>query len=130
LRTIAEKYDSVTVVDPTDTTLRKIIKIADGRQILFRSSDQGVAKYSGEFYRRLSLLGYQPSKNKKLTVGYDISDLETEHQVVSQKQSVYLPIILSRDVFDGLIKSHLREDSYIFVPRLIKREVQKLVAEQ
>ncbi|MCP4071874.1 MAG: hypothetical protein GY742_09070 [Hyphomicrobiales bacterium] len=130
LRTIAEKYDNITVVDPTDTTLMKIISIADGRQILFRSSDHGVEKYSGEFYRRLSLLGYQPTKEENLTVGYDISDLETEHQVVSQKQSVYLPIILSRDIFDGLVKSHLREDSYIFVPHLIKAELQKLVAEQ
>jgi hypothetical protein len=130
LQTIAAKYDNITIVDSTDTTLKKIIKIANGRQILFRASDQGVGKYSGEFYRRLSLLDYQPSKEEKLTVGYDISDLETEHQVVSQRKSAYLPIILSRDIFDGLVKNHLSENSYIFVPRLVKQELQKLVAEQ
>lgn len=107
--------------------MRKIVEIADGRQILFRSSDQGVGRYGDEFYRRLSLLDYQPSKEEKLTIGYDISDLETEHQVVSQKQTAYLPVILSRDVFDGLVKSHLREKPYIFVPRLVKQELKRLV---
>lgn len=127
LGTIADKYDNITILDSTETTLNKIIEIADGRQILFRSSDHGVEKYSGEFYRRLSLLDYQPSREEILIIGYDISDLETEHQVVSQKQLSYLPVILSRDVLDGLVKSHLREKPYIFVPRLVKQELQNLV---
>ncbi|MGI9400589.1 MAG: hypothetical protein ACR2O0_04985, partial [Rhizobiaceae bacterium] len=61
LRTIAAKYDNITVLDSTEATLRKIIEIADGRQILFRSSDQGVGRYREEFYRRLSLLDYNPT---------------------------------------------------------------------
>jgi hypothetical protein len=130
LRTIASNYKDITVIDPTDTTLEKIIKIADGRQIFFRSSDQGVEKYSKEFYHRLSLLGYDPSKEDSLTVGYDISDLETEHQVFSQKESEYLPVILSRDIFDELVKNHLKDDAHIFVPRLVKSELQKIVAER
>lgn len=128
LRTISENYENVIVADPTDITLRKIIDIADGRKILFRASDQGAEKYSKEFYHRLSLLGYTPSKDTSLTVGYDISDLETEHQVVSQRRSEYLPVILSRDVFDLLSKSYLQDGTYIFVPRLVKQELQKLVA--
>ena len=58
LRTITDHYDNIKIVDPTDTTLQKIIEIANGRRILFRSSDQGFEKYSSEFYHRLSLLGY------------------------------------------------------------------------
>lgn len=127
LRTIEAEYEGVTVADPTDITLRRIIEIADGRQIFFRASDQGAAKYSAEFYRRLSLLGYQPTREENLVVGYDISDLETEHQVVSQKHTAYLPVILSRDVFDLLSKSYLRDGSFIFVPALVKRELQKMV---
>ena len=130
LRTIANKYDNITVLDSTEATLRKIIEIADGRQILFRSSGQGVGRYSEEFYHRLTLLDYQPSRDDTLTIGYDISDLETEHQVVSQKQSAFLPVILSRDVFDGLIKNHLHEKPYIFVPHLIKQELKELVEMQ
>ncbi len=128
LRTIEAEYEGVTVADPTDITLRRIIEIADGRQIFFRASDQGAAKYSAEFYRRLSLLGYKPTRDENLVVGYDISDLETEHQVVSRKDTAYLPVILSRDVFDLLSKSYLRDGSFIFVPALVKRELQKLVA--
>lgn len=127
LRTIAAEYDSVIVADPTDITLRRIIEIADGRQIYFRASDQGAEKYSREFYHRLALLDYTPSREENLVVGYDISDLETEHQVVSRKHTAYLPVILSRDVFDLLSDSYLREGNFIFVPALVKRELQKLV---
>jgi hypothetical protein len=129
LRTISADYENVTVADPTDITLRKIIEIADGRQIFFRASDHGAEKYSHEFYHRLSLLDYHATSEDKLVVGYDISDLETEHQVVSQKHTAYLPVILSRDVFDLLSKRYLRDGTYIFVPFLVKQELQKLVAE-
>lgn len=129
LRTIAEDYENVTVIDPTDTVIRRIIEIADGNQILFRSSDLGVEKYSEKFYRRLSLLGYKPTKEQTLTVGYDISDLETEQQLVSEKHSGYLPVILTRDIFDELIKNRFQEDAILFVPRLVKRELQDLVAQ-
>lgn len=129
LRTIENEYEGVIVVDPTEVTLKKVIEIADGREILFRASDGGAEKYARSFYDRLSLLGYVPTKDGSLTVGYDISDLETEHQVLAQNHDEYLPVILSRSVFDLLSKNYLRDETYIFVPRLVKRELQKLVAE-
>jgi len=129
LRTIENEFEDVIVVDPTEVTLKKIIEVADGRQILFRASDGGAEKYARSFYDRLSLLGYEPTKEGSLTIGYDISDLETEHQVLAQNHDEYLPVILSRSVFDLLSKSYLRDGTYIFVPRLIKHELQKLVAE-
>ncbi|AXI48070.1 hypothetical protein C1J03_19925 [Sulfitobacter sp. SK012] len=127
LRTIAAEYENVTIADPTDITLSRIIEIAEGRQILFRASDHGTKKYSNEFYHRLSLLGYEPTSDDKLVIGYDITDLETEHQVVSQKHTAYLPVILSRDVFDLLSKHYLRDNTYIFVPALVKQELKRLV---
>lgn len=128
LRTIMADHDQVIVADPTDITLRRIIEIADGRQIYFRASDEGADKYSDAFYHRLSLLGYEPTRETGLTVGYDISDLETEHQIVAGKRTEYLPVILSRDVYDLLSKNYLRDSSCIFVPRLVKEELQKIVA--
>lgn len=128
LGAIAETYPDVTVADPTEITLRRIVEIADGRRILFRASDDGATKYSARFYHRLSQLGYTPSRSETLTVGYDITDLETEHQIVSQDQSSYLPVILSREVFDLLSDTYLKSSDYIFVPRLVKKELQKLVA--
>jgi hypothetical protein len=127
LHSIEGSYDNVIIADPTELTLRRIVEIADGRQILFRASDRGIEKYAAEFYHRLSLLGHAPTRDGKLIVGYDISDLETEHQVVSQKNTDYLPVILSQDVFDLLSDRYLREGTFIFVPLLVKRELQRLV---
>ena len=129
LQSISENYEKVTVVDPTDVTLRKIIEFADGRHILFRASDDGVERYGAAFYQRLFRLGYTPSREGYLTVGYDISDLETEHQIVAMGHSDYLPVILSRDIFDLLPEAYRSQSDFIFVPHLIKRELQALVRE-
>ncbi len=129
LRTIAEKYENVLVVDPTEVTLRRIVEIADGRRILFRASDQGTEKYARRFFQRLAGLGYEPTREDTLTVGYDISDFETEHQLIAQQADQYLPVILSRDVFDLLSGTYLRDGQFIFVPGLVKSELQRLVAE-
>lgn len=128
LDTIAAEHPEVIIADPTDITLRRIIEIADGRRILFRASVEGTEKYGTAFYERLSLLDYAPTREATLTVGYDISDLETEHQVVAHRDFGYLPVILSREIFDLLSRSHLRERTHIFVPHLVKRELQRLVA--
>jgi len=130
LRTVEAAHENVTVLDPTEITLNKIIEIADGRQILFRASDKGAEKYTRAFYRRLSLLGYEPTRQESMIVGYDITDIETEHQLIAANQTDYLPVILSRDIFDDLVKNHLCEAPHIFVPRLVKRALQQLVSEQ
>lgn len=127
LSSVAAEQPNVHVVDPTDITLRRIMQIAAGRQIYFRASDTGSAKYSQRFYQRLADLDYVVDQPGALTVGYDISDLETEHQVIAQQQSDYLPVILSRDVFDLLQGRHLTEGSYIFVPHLVRDELHRLV---
>ncbi|MEJ8572470.1 hypothetical protein [Microbaculum marinum] len=130
LATIARKYENITILDPTETTIRTIANAADGRRIYFRSSDRGVEKYSREFYRRLASFGYKPTGDGILIIGYDISDLETEHQLLSQIAPEYLPVILSREIFDGLVKGKCWDDGYIFIPRLVKQELQKLVRQQ
>jgi hypothetical protein len=129
LRTIEEDYEDVIVADPTEITLQRIVGFADGRQILFRASDVGVEKYAADFYRRLALLGHQPHREGALIIGYDISDLETEHQIVAKAHVDYLPVILSRDVFEQLSERHLKDNAYIFVPDLVKAELQRLVSE-
>jgi len=130
LRTVEAAHKNVTVLDPTEITLKKIIEIADGKQILFRASDKGAEKYTRTFYHRLTLLGYEPTRQESIIVGYDITDIETEHQLIAAGQADYLPVILSRDIFDELVKNHLCEGPYIFVPRLVKRALQQLVSEQ
>lgn len=128
LSTIEADYEDVIVADPTEITLRRIVDIADGRRILFRASDIGVEKYAPDFYRRLALLGHEPHRDGALIIGYDISDLETEHQIVAKAHIDYLPVILSRDVFEQLSERYLKENRYIFVPDLVKTELQRLVS--
>ena len=130
LTTISDKYENVTILDPTEATVQKIMAIADGRTIYFRSSDRGVAKYGREFYHRLFLLGHTNSTDGAFVIGYDISDLETEHQIMSNTNSEYLPVIISRDVFDALRDRFIREGNYIFIPTLVKEELQMLVSQQ
>ncbi|MEP2533589.1 hypothetical protein [Shimia sp.] len=127
LQTLGQDYENVIVADPTDITIQRIIDIADGRKILFRASQKGAEKYSSRFFERLAMLGYEQTQDATLTVGYDITDLETEHQIVSRTSDLYLPVILSRDVFDLLSKRYLKDRNYIFVPRLVKETLQELV---
>lgn len=127
LKSIAREYDNVVVADPTNITLLRIIDIAQGRRIHFHASEQGTARYAEAFFHRLSLLGYTATREGTLTVGYDITDQETEHQIVSCKRDQYLPVILSRDVFDLLSKSYLEYGKYIFVPQLVKEELHRIV---
>jgi hypothetical protein len=128
LATIEADHEDVIVADPTEITLRRIIELADGRRILFRASDIGVEKYAADFYQRLALLGHDPNRQGALIIGYDISDLETEHQIVAKAHFDYLPVILSRDVFEQLSERYLRDGGYIFVPDLVKAELQRLVS--
>lgn len=127
LRGISEEYEHVIIADPTDITLKRIIEIADGRRIHFHASEKGSDRYAEAFFNRLKLLNYEPTTDGTLTVGYDITDLETEHQIVSRRRDQYLPVILSRNVFDLLSNHYLEDGNYIFVPRLVKDELMRLV---
>lgn len=129
LQSIAEAEPNVIIADPTEITLNKIIAIAGGRRIYFRASERGAEKYVAQFYRRLAHLNYVPTSEDILIVGYDINDLETEHQIMSQHHVEYLPVILSRDLFDLLSKTYLAERDHIFVPHLVRDTLKDLVAE-
>lgn len=128
LHSIESDYDDVIVADPTEITLKRIVEVANGRRILFRASDVGVEKYAAVFYRRLAFLGHEETREGVLIVGYDISDLETEHQIVAKPDVDYLPVILAREVFDQLSERYLQDGRYIFVPDLVKSELQRLVS--
>ena len=130
LGAIENKHKDVIVVDPTEVTLRKILEVADGREILFRASDDGVERYAAPFYERLSLLGYNPTEEGTLTIGYDMSDLETEHQVMARNHDEYMPVILSRDIFDLIENCPVRGRSFIFVPRLVMHYLKELSLEE
>lgn len=132
LETISKKYDRVTLLDPTDIVLRKIIQIARGRKIVFRATKEGIREYKARFYERLEKLSKRkiPTKKGVLTIGYDIFEDQTEQQTLSRKIDDYYPVVLSKNVRDALIRNGYKSDEFIYVPDLVLAELSKEAAEQ
>lgn len=129
---ISKKYNKISVLDPTDIVINKIIEIAKGRKIVFRATHEGIKEYKKRFYERLLKNKYKESKNSKgiLTIGYDILEDQTEQQTLTKKIDDYLPVVLSQPVKDALIRNGYRKDEFIFVPELVLEELKKEAQKQ
>lgn len=132
LGSITKKYQNVTLLDPSDIVLQKVLEIADGRTIVFRATKNGIAEYKERFYERLTELGYKPSKKKEgiLTIGYDIFEDQTEQQTLSRKIDDYYPVVLSKNVRDALLRNGYTKDEFIYVPDLVLQTVTHEAAQQ
>lgn len=132
LASLANKYRKVTLLDPTDIVLKKIIKIADGRKIVFRATKEGIKEYKKRFYDRLKLLGYkqQLSKIGILTIGYDLYEDQTEQQTLSKIIDDYYPVVLSKNVRDALIRNGYKTEEFLYVPELVLDTLSETAAEQ
>ena len=132
LASISEKYPNITILDPTDIVLRKIMGIASGRKIVFRATKLGIAEYKDRFYHRIESLGYKTKENKKgiLTIGYDIFEDQTEQQMLSRKLDDYYPVVLSKNIHDALIRNGYKKDEFLYVPDLVLHELSVKAAEQ
>lgn len=132
LGSITGKYANVTLLDPSDIVLKKVLELADGRKIVFRATKEGIAEYKDRFYNRLSLLGYKPHADKKgiLTIGYDIFEDQTEQQTLSRRIDDYYPVVLSKNVHDALLRNGYKRDEFLYVPDLVLETLTKAAAEQ
>jgi hypothetical protein len=132
LESITAKYVNITVLDPSDIVLRKIIRLASGRKIVFRATKEGINEYKKRFYERLKLLGYRINVNKKgiLTIGYDIFEDQTEQQTLTRKIDDYYPVVLSKGVHDALLRNGYKKDEFLYVPELVLAELNRTAAEQ
>ncbi len=121
LETISKKYPNITIVDPTDIVLKKVIEIANGRTIAFRATLDGINEYKTRFYERLEKLKYKSGSKSKgvLTIGYDLLEDQTEQQTLSRKVDDYYPVVLSKSVRDALIRNGYKKDEFIYVPELV-----------
>jgi len=45
------KYENITLLDPTDIVLKEIIQIAGGRKIVFRATKEGIVEYKNDFLK-------------------------------------------------------------------------------
>lgn len=127
LITLSKKYNKLTVIDPSDIVLKQIIKIAAGRRIVFRATKGGIKEYKERFYKRLNSLGYKYKAKEKgvLTIGYDIFEDQTEQQTLSRLVDDYLPVVLSKNVKDALIRNGYRSHEFLYVPDLVLNNLAK-----
>ena len=121
LESISKKYQKVTLIDPTDVVLKKIMQIAKGRKIVFRATREGISEYKQRFYERLEKLGYkhQSTKAGNLTIGHDLSEDLTEQQTLTRKIDDYYPVVLSKNVRDALIRNGYNDYEFLYVPTLV-----------
>jgi hypothetical protein len=132
LATIAKKYKQVTLLDPTDIVLKRILAIADGKTIVFRATQHGIKEYKTRFYERLHRLGYKrPKRNKGiLTIGYDVFEDQTEQQALRSIHNDYYPVVLSKSLHDALLRNGYKKSEFLYVPQLVLSELSKTAAEQ
>jgi hypothetical protein len=132
LGSIAKKHKQVTLLDPTDIVLQKIIAIAMGRKIVFRATREGIAEYKKRFYQRLERLGYKLKKSAKgtLTIGYDLFEDQTEQQTLHHKGDGYFPVVLSKNVRDALIRNGYKKSEFLYVPELVLTTLAYVAGEQ
>ena len=132
LLTIASKYRNITLIDPSDVVLKKIIEIAYGRKIVFRATLEGIKEYKKRFYDRLNELGYKQSKKQKgvLTIGYDIFEDQTEQQTLSRRIDDYYPVVLYKNVKNALIRNGRKKDEFLYVPDLVLKTLTHAASEQ
>lgn len=132
LASIAEKYENVTLLDPTDIVLTRIIALANGRHIVFRATLDGIKEYKTRFYTRLEELGHRHNPKKKgvLTIGYDLFEDQTEQQTLARKIDDYYPVVLSKHVRDALIRNGYKAHEFLYVPDLVLATASQKAAEQ
>lgn len=129
LSSVAKKHSNTILIDPSQLVIRKIIEIAAGRTIAFRATKEGVAEYRDRFYAKLTEAGYKSrDKDAVLTVGYDIFEDLTEQQALARNKD-YLPVILSKQVKDAVIRNGYSNDEFIYVPELVLQELKKVTAD-
>jgi hypothetical protein len=132
LETIAKRYPRITLIDPTDIVLKKIIEIARGRKIAFRATREGMKEYKKRFYSRMGDLGFKTKKKKPgiLTIGYDLFEDQTEQQTLSRRVDDYLPVVLSKHVYDALIRNGYKKEEFLYVPELVLTHLKSEAAQQ
>lgn len=132
LQNLSNKYNNIMLLDPTDIVLKKILLIAKDRKIVFRATKEGINEYKERFYKRLRLLNYKERSGKKgiLTIGYDIFEDQTEQQTLSRIIDDYLPVVLSKNVRDALIRNGYSQNEFVYVPELVLSHLTREAAKQ
>lgn len=130
LESIAKRFEKIIILDATDLIIQFLLEKYPGRRILFRGSIDGSAEYKQRFYERLKDNGYDdnPENAYSLVIGYDLFEEQIERESIATSLQEYLPVVLSREVFDALTRNGYATDEFIYVPELILSKLQELSA--
>ena len=132
LQSIQKRFDKVTIIDATDLIVGYIMQKFPGRRILFRSSVAGNSEYKVRFYERLRSFGYDenPENEYSLVVGYDLYEEQIERESIATQLQEYLPVVLSREVYDALLRNGYQRDEFIYVPDIVLEHLRTEAARQ
>lgn len=128
LISIDKDIRKVTIVDSTDLVMKEILRRYPDRKIYLRTSLDGSTQYKKRFFDRLDELGYNDDAESKLSVviGYDISEEQVERETFRSKLQEYLPVILSKDTHDAILRKGYTKEQFIYVPDLVLAELKKI----
>ncbi len=128
IESIQKRFEKVLVIDSTDLILELITKKFPGRRILFRASIEGSAAYKHRFYERLKEFSYDDNAENEysLVIGYDLFEEQIERESIATSLQEYLPVVLSREVCDALIRNGYQSDEFIYVPDLVLAKLKEL----
>jgi hypothetical protein len=105
----------IEIVDPTkDIILPEIIKIADGKRIIFRGTEESVERYANTFYDTLNKMGYRATKNEEIFFDYNINDIPTQTTAGSED----ICAILDPTAKEALLRKGIPEKNILIVPEM------------
>ncbi len=128
LESVQKRFEKIIVIDATDLVIETILKKFPDRRIFFRSSVDGGAAYKTRFYERLKEFGYidDPENKYTVVVGYDLYDEQVERESLATNLQEYLPVVLSHEVHDALIRNEYHSDDFIYVPDLVLNKLKEM----
>lgn len=107
-------------IDPTKDVMKKVVDLAQGRQIEYHATKVSDERYGQRFYRELEIAGYKPTGAEAVRVFYNINDIPTESHVGLDD----LAIVLDESVYGKLTKTgKFKEEHIICAPLFVRQEV-------
>lgn len=132
LEKIDKRYQNVDVLDASDLVAKEILRRFPHHRIFFRSSQEGNQTYKKRFYARLEEHNYKddPQNEHSVVIGYDLQEEQIKRESILTGLQSYLPVVLSREVHDAILRNGHTAESFIYVPELVLAKLKNLAKQQ
>jgi hypothetical protein len=121
LETICESSGTdLTVIDPTDLLLQRVMELAGGARIAFRGTEDSHQTYEMQFNERLRELNYKVTQPDRIfQMGYNITDDPT---VADPHNSA--AVILTSSARDALVEKGYPLERILYIPGMVMHEME------